>query len=243
MADTTNSTSARLTNGRPSTWGQAYAEYRHARAVSDALEPDDEGGDEAIETYCAAMDHLLENVRAPDGHALQVKRALAKERYEGGGWPYPEKLVDALIDDARRIGEAQASRPSLILALQARWEACWANHHTLNVFSIEVRDKEGPARIHAEDAEQRVLAEIKVLQTAILYQTPRTPEEAMILAGHISDAAESDPIQKDQREVLEEATATLFACLAADLDPGTGLFREWVKHSTRRRNYRNGEVG
>lgn len=72
----------------------ALAEYRRVRAMSDALEGDgvkEADGrwtcDRLVDDYCLAMDHLIENVRAPTFAALRIKFDIIDARCaDGCGW-------------------------------------------------------------------------------------------------------------------------------------------------------------
>lgn len=83
-------------------WDKALAAYRAARASSEAMPLGTAGEDEAVDTYCELMDHLIENVPAPDGDALATKLMLAFSRCEGGS--FFDQYKDPIIADARRLG-------------------------------------------------------------------------------------------------------------------------------------------
>ncbi|QTH21968.1 hypothetical protein HRJ34_00040 [Rhizorhabdus wittichii] len=66
---------------------EALAEYRRVRAISDAMPLGAEGEDAAVDAFCIAMDHLIEEVRTPNLAAVVVKINLAEARAEGFcGW-------------------------------------------------------------------------------------------------------------------------------------------------------------
>ncbi|KKC27317.1 hypothetical protein [Sphingomonas sp. SRS2] len=65
----------------------AYDAYRKLRAFSDAMADDDPQCDAAMDAYCVAMDHLIENVRAPDIASLRIKFNLIESRCaDHAGW-------------------------------------------------------------------------------------------------------------------------------------------------------------
>jgi len=66
-------------------WQGALNEYERLRAESDAMPLGTEGEDAAVDAYCAAMDHLIINVAAPDFSALRHKFDLAFGRSEDFG--------------------------------------------------------------------------------------------------------------------------------------------------------------
>jgi len=64
-------------------WEAALGRYQRLRARADRAPEGAPDIDALVEDYHIAMDHLVENVRAPDGDALIFKFDLAKERWEG----------------------------------------------------------------------------------------------------------------------------------------------------------------
>lgn len=58
----------------------ALADYIAKRDYADGVALDDPGAGAAVEAACAAMDHLIESVPAPDRDAVQTKLNLARER-------------------------------------------------------------------------------------------------------------------------------------------------------------------
>lgn len=65
----------------------ALIEYQRLRAISDAMPLGSAGEDEAVDAHCGVLDHLIENVRAPDFPALRIKFELIDARCaDGGGW-------------------------------------------------------------------------------------------------------------------------------------------------------------
>jgi hypothetical protein len=89
-------------DGRPSTWGEAYAEYRHARAVSEVTDADAPNADELVDAYCLAMDHLIEEVPAPGTAEVLCKLELALERSDAFGGLFPAHQ-EAILADLRRL--------------------------------------------------------------------------------------------------------------------------------------------
>lgn len=66
----------------------ALSEYRRLRAISDAMPLGAEGEDEAVDAFCDAMDHVIEDIRTPTIAALRIKLQLIESRMEGFcGWP------------------------------------------------------------------------------------------------------------------------------------------------------------
>jgi hypothetical protein len=84
---------------------EAKADYLAKRAISDAMPPESEGEDAAVDVYSDAMDHLVLNVSAPDGKGLLYKIELARERW--ADFAIPDAWLDALVTDVRHLtGEA-----------------------------------------------------------------------------------------------------------------------------------------
>lgn len=247
MADNTNSTPTVNEASRPDTWGQAYAEYRHLRAVSDAIPLDDEGGDEAVEAYVQAMDHLLENVRAPDADSLQVKRQLAKERYDGGGWHYPEQLIDALIEDARFIGATRTigNSGSIIAALHRRFEAAWAEHHVMDCHEIATKDDHREQNWCRRGQEENE-AETDALRIAILYQVPNDQEDLALLSYHVWSVYDEGQNSKREMAALTVALTSLFdyvmdeAAGRVDMSAHGKMLNTATMLAYHRRRYRTG---
>ena len=89
-----------------SAWAAALAEYQRLREHSDVLPADHPDEDAAIDRYCEAMDHLVQDVRAPDADAIVTKIELARTRWDG--FTIPDEWLDAIIADVRHIGGAAA---------------------------------------------------------------------------------------------------------------------------------------
>jgi len=83
-------------------WSEALDAYNQLRAASDLLPPEDPRADEAVDAYVAAMDHLVENVRAPSPEALAVKLELARDRWNG--FSIPDEWLDAFAADLKHFG-------------------------------------------------------------------------------------------------------------------------------------------
>lgn len=77
----------------------AYKAYTDAFAYFEALPVGDDRENAALDTWIAAMDHLIENVPAPDGEALAVKIELAATR----DIPMYDEWIAAFAADARRL--------------------------------------------------------------------------------------------------------------------------------------------
>ncbi len=75
-------------------WNDALAAYRSADALCEATPINDPEADVRTDACCAAMDHLIEKVRAPDLAALNIKLELAISR--------AECFEDVLFDDHAR---------------------------------------------------------------------------------------------------------------------------------------------
>lgn len=94
-----------------SEWDEALADYHSKRAASDA----DENDDALTTIYCEALDHLVENVPAPNNAALTIKLELIAERYEGpdpGEFTVPGNVLQAVRQDASRLGPVIGPRPA-----------------------------------------------------------------------------------------------------------------------------------
>lgn len=77
----------------------AHKAYTDAFGYFEALPAGDVRENAALDTWIAAMDHLIENVPAPDGEALAVKIELAATR----DIPMCDEWVAAFAADARRL--------------------------------------------------------------------------------------------------------------------------------------------
>ena len=67
-------------------WMRAWTDYEAKRAASDAMPLGTEGEDQAVDDWCVAMDHLIEDVPAPNCGAVATKLELALGRCDG---PFP----------------------------------------------------------------------------------------------------------------------------------------------------------
>jgi FAD/FMN-containing dehydrogenase len=88
-------------------WDVALADYQAKRAQSDAPLCDADNADAALEAWCAAQDHLIVKVPAPDIGAVLAKADFAAERCEGFG--YLDDLWDGVRVDLRRLSEEAAA--------------------------------------------------------------------------------------------------------------------------------------
>jgi hypothetical protein len=84
-----------------SAWDEAFADYQAKRAFSDAMPLGTPNEDDAVDAYCRAMDHLIEEVPAPHTEALAIKIELAMERYERSCMP--DEVLAAWLADARAL--------------------------------------------------------------------------------------------------------------------------------------------
>ena len=83
-------------------WDAALRDYHQKKATAEQMGVTDEDGvDAAVDAYCMAMDHLVENVRAPSTDALIYKIELAKERWTD--FAMPEEWLDAFTADIRKL--------------------------------------------------------------------------------------------------------------------------------------------
>lgn len=81
----------------PAMWKRAKRIYQRARSYSDGLGDDDPAASRAIDTYCVAMDALIETP-APDLAAVAEKIELMRER----GCDVAE-WADVMLADVRRL--------------------------------------------------------------------------------------------------------------------------------------------
>ncbi|WP_260598233.1 hypothetical protein [Sphingomonas endolithica] len=88
-------------------WDAALSDYQAKRAQSDATPCDADNADAALEAWCAAQDHLIVKVPAPDIRAVLAKADFAAERCEGFG--YIDDLWDGVRADLRRLSEEAAA--------------------------------------------------------------------------------------------------------------------------------------
>lgn len=82
---------------RRQAWNTAHQAYLSARAYFDALPMDAPDESAALDAWCDALDHLIENVPAPDGNALAIKLEMIGDRV------FSEKWIPAFVADARRL--------------------------------------------------------------------------------------------------------------------------------------------
>lgn len=78
-------------------WDAAHTAYTDARAHFEALPIGDSADDAASDVWLEAMDHLIENVPAPNGKALAIKVELAASR----DIPFHPEWTAAIATDAR----------------------------------------------------------------------------------------------------------------------------------------------
>ena len=102
MADAIPNVSRDNPIGATSAWVIAVRNYEAKRKYCDELPLDDEpAGDLAVEAYCDAQDHLVENLPSPDREALLFKMQLGRERWEST--ELPVAWHDAYVADIRRL--------------------------------------------------------------------------------------------------------------------------------------------
>lgn len=77
----------------------AHRAYTDAFAHFEAMPLGDDRENAALDKWVAAMDHLIENVPAPDGEALAIKIELAATR----DIPMYDEWIAAFAADARRL--------------------------------------------------------------------------------------------------------------------------------------------
>jgi hypothetical protein len=90
----------------PSEWERALAKYVGLREISNGLSDDSPDVDSAVDEYCEAMDHLIENVPAPHAKAVKIKLELALERASGFVAMMPSHQ-SAIFTDITRLGSEQ----------------------------------------------------------------------------------------------------------------------------------------
>jgi hypothetical protein len=99
---------------RAADWDTALTDYLSKREAAEATPVDDDQTDELVDLYCAAQDHLIENVPAPDYAALVTKLEMAFRRCEGFGFfdDYQAAILADLkrLDPLRQTAEAWIDR-------------------------------------------------------------------------------------------------------------------------------------
>lgn len=89
-----------------SAWSAALADFNLKRDFERSLPIDDSMGDDAVEAMCIAMDHLIEEVPAPDLDALKLKLQLAHERAAAFETLFGDHRNAILADMRRLAGES-----------------------------------------------------------------------------------------------------------------------------------------
>lgn len=107
------SISAVTTTGTASTqgsdiWAIALSDYQAKRAFSEAMPMGADGEDEAVDVFCAAMDHLIERVPAENFDQIRTKIQLALERADGFAGIFPV-FVERIVKDLERLGNPLAA--------------------------------------------------------------------------------------------------------------------------------------
>lgn len=90
-------------------WQLALANYRHLRAISDALPLGAPDEDEAIDAWCGAMDRLIAETPAPDLDAVITKVDLGRTRFEG---LLLDEFTDAIRADLNRLASGEQIKPA-----------------------------------------------------------------------------------------------------------------------------------
>jgi hypothetical protein len=208
----------------PGGWNEAIETYRAARAASDDLPDQPEDPKEAaIEDYCRAMDHLIDNVPAPNIPAVITKLELMRERYEG--LEVPPTSETAVMGDLRRLAAAEAQRRkgALILALHARYEAVWEDFNRL--------DEAQPAQAHVdftqpsahrhyyacERGKGELADEAALVRRVILRQVPSTDEEVTIMLAHLWGAYDAgEGLADEDRKAIEVGLVNVLDYMVAE---------------------------
>lgn len=190
-------------------WLVALAYYRAKRTASDAIDIDAPGGDEAIDAYCVAMDHLIEEIPAPDLPAAVLKFELMKERFEG--MEYPRSTVTAIIADLKRLA---ASGSSLILQLHQRFERIWEASNRLDDAQPAKADPNDLERFRLYHSCERAMEELAqesiLVERLLLRQVPGTDEEATVQMLHARGLYDcGDGLNDDDRRAIEVALANI----------------------------------
>ncbi|MBN9146232.1 hypothetical protein J2X73_004472 [Novosphingobium sp. 1748] len=108
--DMTHAFAPVLATQRPKDWDSALAEYEAAQACSNALRKSDPLSDAARDACCEALDHLVENVRAPSLQALSYKIGLSQKHWET--WGRPDEWLQAFQADLDSLAKPALSAAS-----------------------------------------------------------------------------------------------------------------------------------
>jgi hypothetical protein len=97
----------RTLDGGAAAWKLALTDFRAKLEFEQGIPADDPRSDLAVLEMCNAMDHLIENVPAPDASAVNIKLELARER-SADMLVLFEDHRNAIIRDLRRLaGETE----------------------------------------------------------------------------------------------------------------------------------------
>jgi hypothetical protein len=145
---------------------------------------------------------------------------------------------------APKKGRPAAPSSSLILALHHRWEAAWQEHARIDEHQIKSRGKDSAENLRCASGLRANNIETDVIQQTILMQVPETREEAVILAFHLNSVIEHPDPSEREREIMAEATNTLFDFMMgegdADQDAHGPQFRLATDYAWHQRRYRTG---
>lgn len=228
-------------------WFIALADYRAKRAASDAIPPNGEGEDEAVDAYAVAMDHLLENVPAPDLAAARKKVELINERWKDvESVPWPVWL--AVAADFVRLSTAAGS---LILQLHGRYERIWDAHAALDEVKCATKnalpaDLEKFQEHHAcERGMGELAAESLLVERLLLRQVPNTDEDATVLMVHARNLYDGGfDLNDDDRQAIEvaltNATDYFISEGRADMERMGRQFTASAMHCWSQRRHREG---
>ncbi len=141
-------------------------------------------------------------------------------------------------------GARPANPNSPILAMHARYERLWHDHHVADVAGLATAEtQEGHHRkIDFEQAMAALEAESDALRVAILYQVPGTHAEAAVLQFYIAQAVDDT----DERETaaVRVAVDALLDFMACDQsNRGESLSRMMTQvagYASKRRRARTG---
>jgi hypothetical protein len=133
-------------------WAAALADFQAKRAIVAALPAGSDDEDNCVAAENAAIDYLIEKVRAPDTAAMRFKSELIAERFDG--FESPAEVFEALVADAIHLGEVAAHAKGLG-GSRSQWERAVAACHASKAEHLAaVRTSEG---LHPSDAAEAAL--------------------------------------------------------------------------------------
>ncbi len=204
-----------------SDWNAAIARYKQLRNISDQIDvADDERSDEAIDAYCDAMDHIVDDVPAPDLAAVITKLELMHER-TAPGFSISDNSYQAIIDDLRRLAaltQARTLSNSLILQLHQRYEEIWDACDRVDV-AQPPKDQPGTAKAYfaCERAMGELSAESLLVQKLLLRQIPSTDEEMTVQIMHLASLYEAEqPLSMGEQQAIEIGVSHCFDYLVSE---------------------------